>query len=64
MLLGEEADETAPTAFIRGGDKAVQDPMLLGRLTVGVLLAGEARAGVDLPPLGSLDHGPLPPLDT
>jgi hypothetical protein len=47
VLLGEEADEEAPGAFVRGSDEAVKPAMLPGQSTMRMPLTGRARTHMD-----------------
>jgi hypothetical protein len=47
VLLGEEADEEASSAFVGGSNETVDPPVLPSQSAVGVLLAGRAGAHRD-----------------
>ncbi len=51
VLAGEKADQQPAHAFVGSSKEAVEDPMLSGQWSFGMLSAGWARTGV---------HGPLP----
>jgi len=61
VLLGEEADEEASSAFVGGSDEAVDPAVLPSQSAVGVLLAGRASAHRDDTWGMLLRHGTVPP---
>jgi len=61
VLLGEEADEEPPGAFVGGSDEAVDPAMLPGQSTIRMLLAGCASAHVDDTLARLLGHRTVPP---
>jgi hypothetical protein len=62
VLLGEEADEEASSAFVGGSDETVDPPVLLRERAIGMLLAGCASALVDNTPGMLLCHETIPVL--
>jgi hypothetical protein len=61
MLVGEEADQEAPGAFVGDRDEAIDPPMLSRQSAMGMLLAGGTGASMDHTPGMLLCHGTVPP---